>query len=66
MPKMKSKRAAKKRLRVTGSGRIRRGKAGKSHLMRGKPATRLRRLRKNDMVSPQEEKRIARLLPYDF
>lgn len=66
MPKMKSNRAAKKRLRVTGSGRIRRGKAGLSHMMRGKSANRRRNLRKNGMVDPSDEKRTHALLPYDL
>ncbi|MFW5876527.1 MAG: 50S ribosomal protein L35 [Myxococcota bacterium] len=66
MPKMKTNRAANKRFRVTGTGRIRRGKAGKSHLMRGKPANRLRKLKKNSLVDPTNEKRIQRLIPYKF
>lgn len=66
MPKMKTNRAAAKRFRVTGSGRVRRGKAGLNHLMRGKPAKRLRRLRKHDMVDDCEIKRIKKLLPYAF
>jgi large subunit ribosomal protein L35 len=66
MPKMKTHRASAKRLRVTASGRVRRAKAGSRHLMRGKPARRLRNLRKNGLVSLQETKRIERLLPYAF
>ncbi len=66
MPKMKTNRAAAKRLRVTGSGRVRRAKAGKSHLMRGKSSRRLRRLQKNDMVAKQDEKNAKRLLPYQW
>lgn len=66
MPKMKTHRATAKRLRVTGSGRVRRGKAGLSHLMRGKSANRLRRLRKHDLVDSADEKRVLRLLPYAF
>jgi large subunit ribosomal protein L35 len=66
MPKMKTHRASAKRMRVTGSGRVRRSKSGANHMMRGKPARRLRRLRKNDLVSGQEAKRVKRLLPYDF
>ena len=66
MPKMKTHRASAKRMRVTGSGRVRRGKSGSRHLMRGKPARRLRNLRKNGLVSEQESKRIKRLLPYEF
>ena len=66
MPKMKSKKAAAKRFKITGSGRIRRSKAGKQHrMMRGnKPPGRMRRLRKNDMVEKCDEKAIKRLLPY--
>lgn len=66
MPKMKTHRATAKRLRVTGSGRVRRGKAGLSHMMRGKAARRLRRLRKHDMVDTADQKRFKRLLPYSF
>jgi large subunit ribosomal protein L35 len=66
MPKMKTKRAAAKRFKLTGSGRIRRSKAGKQHLMRNKPANRLRRLKKNTMVDPADERRIKRLIPYDL
>lgn len=64
MPKMKTNRAAAKRFRVTGTGRVRRGKACKSHMMYGKGTSRLRRLRKNDMVDKADEKRILRLLPH--
>jgi large subunit ribosomal protein L35 len=64
MPKMKTNRAAAKRVRLTGTGRVRRGKAGGSHLMRGKPARRLRRLRKHDMVDASDQHRFKRLLPY--
>lgn len=66
MPKMKTKRAARKRFKITGSGRIRRSKAGKQHrMMRGdKSPSRLRRLRKNAMVAKCDEKEVLRLLPY--
>jgi large subunit ribosomal protein L35 len=66
MPKMKTNSAAKKRLRVTGSGRIRRGKAGLSHMMRGKSANRRRNLRKNGMVDDADQKRMHSLLPYEL
>lgn len=64
MPKMKSNSGAKKRFRLTGSGRIRRASAGLSHMMLGKSANRRRNLRKNSMVSEADELRIKRLLPY--
>ncbi len=66
MPKMKTKSGAAKRFRATGSGRIRRGKAGKQHIMVGKSANRLRKLKKNSMVDKSDEKRIKRLIPYAF
>jgi len=64
MPKMKSKRAAKKRFKITGTGRVRRSKAGLNHCMQEKSKKRLRRLRKNDMVDKTMEKRIKIMLPY--
>jgi large subunit ribosomal protein L35 len=64
MPKMKTSRAAAKRFRVSGSGRVRRSKAGLNHLMQEKSKKRCRRLRKNDMVDSTLEKRIKRMLPY--
>ena len=64
MPKMKTKKAAKKRFRVSGTGRVRRPKGGGNHGMQEKSRKRLRRLRKNDMVDKSFEARIKRLLPY--
>lgn len=64
MPKMKTNRAAAKRFKVTGSGRVRRPKQGGQHGMIGKSRKRRRRLRDNDMVHPALEKRIKRMLPY--
>jgi large subunit ribosomal protein L35 len=62
MPKMKTNKGAAKRMRLTGTGKVRRGKAGKGHLMRGKSGSRLRRLRKNDTLPKGDAKRIRRLL----
>lgn len=64
MPKMKTNKAAAKRFRVTGSGRVRRPKAGGNHGMQEKSRKRLRRLRRNDTVHPSMEKHVKRLLPY--
>ncbi len=64
MPKMKTNRAAAKRFRVSGSGRVRRSKAGLNHGMQEKSKKRLRRLRQNDMVDSAMEKRVKLLLPY--
>jgi large subunit ribosomal protein L35 len=64
MPKMKTNRAASKRFRVTGTGKIRRPKANGQHGMIGKSRKRRRRLRNNDTVAPAIERRIKILLPY--
>lgn len=64
MPKMKTKKAAKKRFRISGTGRVRRPKGGGNHGMQEKSRKRLRRLRQNDMVDSTMEKHVKRLLPY--
>lgn len=64
MPKMKTNRAASKRFKVTGKGRIRRPKEGAQHGMIGRSRKRRRRLRNNDMVDSTMEKRVKILLPY--
>ncbi|HEX9581073.1 MAG TPA: 50S ribosomal protein L35 [Gemmatimonadales bacterium] len=62
MPKQKSKRAARKRFRLTGTGRVRRSHAFKSHILTKKHPKRKRHLRKRALVSPADERRIKRLL----
>ena len=64
MPKMKTNRAAAKRFKVSGSGKVRRPKGGAQHNMNGKSRKRRRRLRDNDMVDTAMEKRVKILLPY--
>jgi len=64
MPKMKTNKAAAKRFKVTGKGRVRRSKAGGNHCMQEKSRKRLRRVRNNDMVDSTMEKHVKRLLPY--
>jgi large subunit ribosomal protein L35 len=64
MPKMKTNRAAAKRFKVTGTGKIRRSKGGLNHGMQEKSKKRCRRLRKNDMVDKTMAVRVKLLLPY--
>ena len=64
MPKMKTNRAAAKRFKKTGKGRIKRPKQGGQHGMIGRSRKRRRRLRDNDMVSSAMHERVAILLPY--
>jgi large subunit ribosomal protein L35 len=62
MPKMKSNRAAKKRFKRTGTGKIRRRKANKSHLLTHKQAKRKRRLRQGTLVDSSDGKRMGRMI----
>jgi large subunit ribosomal protein L35 len=64
MPKLKTHRGAAKRFKVTGTGKIKRGRGFKSHLLTGKSVKRTRRLRTATLVSKAEYDRIKRLLPY--
>ena len=64
MPKMKTKRCAAKRFSFTGTGKVRRSKAGLNHMMQEKSRKRLRRLRKNDTVDKALQKRVKIMLPY--
>jgi large subunit ribosomal protein L35 len=63
MPKMKTHSGAKKRFSVTGSGKVRRLKAYKSHILTKKDAKRKRGLRRPAIVETNGEvKRIKRLI----
>lgn len=62
MPKMKSHRGAMKRFKVTGSGKVARHKAYKSHILTKKSASRKRNLRKGTTLSKADEKRISSVL----
>jgi len=64
MPKLKTHRGAAKRLKVTGTGKIKRWSGYKSHLLTGKSAKRTRSLRKASLVSDAEYDRMKKLLPY--
>ncbi len=65
MPKMKTHKTTAKRFKVTGSGRIRRVKIGKSHLRRKKPSRVLRSFDKTmDVANSGTVKRVRRLVPY--
>lgn len=62
MPKQKSNRAAKKRFKVTATGKIVRRRAGKSHILTTKNRKRKRHLRQATLVHPADAKRMARLV----
>ena len=62
MPKMKTHSGAKKRFRVTGSGKIMRRQAGKMHLNEHKPTKRTRRLDGDVVLSAADVKTARKLL----
>jgi len=67
MPKMKTKSAAAKRFKVTGTGKVKYKRAGKRHqLGHRKSSKRKLRLRAGAMVHPSSVKRILTSLPYEL
>ena len=62
MAKMKTHRGAAKRFRLTGNGKVRRFKAGHSHLLRKKNRKRNRRLRQSAILEGADARRARRLL----
>jgi len=63
MPKMKSHKGARKRFKLTGTGKVKRMKAYKSHILTKKTPKRKRRLRQGTTIQTRgEEKNIKRLL----
>ncbi|NMG10631.1 50S ribosomal protein L35 [Brasilonema sp. UFV-L1] len=64
MPKLKTRKAAAKRFRATGSGKIVRRKAFKNHLLQHKSSTRKRTLSKMVVVNERDEENVRLMLPY--
>ena len=64
MKKLKTKRAAAKRFKKTGSGSLKRNKAYKSHILTKKTTKRKRGLRKSTMMDKTNEKVMKKILPY--
>ncbi len=64
MPKLKTRKAVAKRFKLTKRGKIKRMKAGKSHILTKKSKARKRHLRKSTLVSKAFLKKVKRQLPY--
>ncbi len=64
MPKLKTKRAAAKRFKRTGTGKLKRNKAYKSHILTKKTAKRKRNLRKATVTDKTNSKVMNKILPY--
>lgn len=66
MPKLKTHKGAAKRFKVTGSGKIKRRRAFKSHILEKKSAKRKRKFRKEFDVSSADKKNVKRLISNKF
>lgn len=64
MPKLKTKKAVAKRISVTGTGKLKKTKANKQHILTKKSPKRKRNLRKSDLVDSTNLKQMKRVLPY--
>ena len=64
MPKMKTSRAAAKRFKVTGTGKLKRNKAYKRHILTKKTTKTKRNLRKATMTDETTVKNMNKILPY--
>ena len=62
MPKQKTHSGAKKRFKVTGSGKITHEQAGRRHLMESKSSKRARRLESDQVVAPADLRKVKKLL----
>ncbi len=66
MPKMKSNSGAKKRFKVTGSGKIKRKKAFKRHILTKKSSKTKRQLGESAIVTDADAPKVKELIPYKF
>ncbi len=64
MPKLKTKKAVAKRVSITGTGKLKKTKANKQHILTKKSPKRKRDLRKSDLVDSSNLKQMKRVLPY--
>lgn len=62
--KMKTKKVAAKRFKVTGTGKLKRNKANKSHILTKKTTKRKRNLRKATLVDDTNVKTMKKIMPY--
>lgn len=63
MPKMKTRKTAAKRFKITGTGKIMRRNTGKGHLMMKKSGSRKRRLTLESTVARGERQKVRRMVP---
>ncbi len=66
MPKMKTRKAAAKRYKVTGSGKVKYKKQGLRHILTKKSTKRKRNLRHAGLLSEAETEKVRKMMPYNF
>jgi large subunit ribosomal protein L35 len=64
MPKLKTKKSAAKRFRMTGSGGVKRSRAFLRHILTKKSTKRKRHLRGTTMVHESDQRAVKTMLPY--
>ncbi|MBI2027596.1 MAG: 50S ribosomal protein L35 [Deltaproteobacteria bacterium] len=64
MPKIRSRKSAAKRFSRTKTGRFKRSKANRRHILTKKSPGRMRRLRSGGLVCDADQKQVDRMLPY--
>ncbi len=64
MPKLKTRKAVAKRVSVTGTGKLKKTKANKQHILTKKSPKRKRNLRKSNIVDSTNLKQLKKTLPY--
>ena len=64
VPKLKTHRGAKKRFKVTASGKIKRGHSHARHILTKKTTKRKRKLDQSDLVSRSDLSKVKKMLPY--
>ncbi len=64
MPKMKTRKSAAKRYKITGTGKVKYKKQNLRHILTKKSSKRKRNLRKAGVLADSEVKRVKKLLPY--
>jgi large subunit ribosomal protein L35 len=66
MPKMKTHAGAKKRFKVTGTGKVKYKKPGQRHLMTGDSGNQTRKSRKPVLVADSNVETMKKIMPYSF
>ena len=64
MPKLKTKKAAAKRFKITGTGKLKRNKSNTQHILGKKSRKRKRNLRKATVLDQSNVKNMKKILPY--